>query len=117
MASMAHSMPLPGPRSPQVKSRGAWSTGVGSRGAAAAGGVAAPWGITTTFDASTSKPVTSRVRAVSVITTTMSARSQTRSSTYRWLAVGVLTTVWATTIIGTTTPSSVSRISTPSGPS
>ncbi len=40
----------------------------------------------------------------------------TRSSTYRWFAVGVLTTVWATTIIGTVTPLIVSRTSTPSGP-
>ena len=114
MASMAHSIPFPGPSRPQVNTRGPRSVGPGSAFGASAGGVAAPCGMTTTFEPFTSKHVVSLVRAVSVMTTTAFARSQACSSTCLWFFVGELSTVWATMIVGTAMPAIVSRTSAPS---
>ena len=115
-ASIAHSMPLPGPSRPHVNTRAGPPLGVISAPGSAPG-VAAPCGISSTFAGSMSKPANSRVRAVSVITTTASAAAHTRSSTTRWFVVGSLNTVWATTTIGTSRPAINSMIDSPSAPS
>jgi hypothetical protein len=59
-------------------------------------GCGAPWGMTWTLDASTSKPAIRRSRPSAVITTTASATRTARSST-PLAGVGALSTVWATT--------------------
>ena len=71
-------------------------------GTPSVGGVVAPWGITETESASTSKSSTRRRRACSVITTTASAASHDPLEHVRVGApVGWRSTVWATTIDGT----------------
>ncbi len=69
-----------------------------------------------TLEASTLKRRHKRCRAVSAITTTALAISQTAPSTSFWLSVGSSGTVWATTMEGTVRLHRMSRISSPSVP-
>ena len=99
---MAHSMPLPGPSRPHVSRRAARSAGRSAALGLSVSGVAAPWGMTTTFD------------GVDVEARRSGGRGRSRSSRRRrrrrrrpararsaGAAVGWRTTVWATTIDGT----------------
>ena len=105
IASMAHSMPLPGPRSPHVNRR---RPSPGARPHGRIGVRVGRWRRRAVRDHRHASPGRRRSPrsvagvATSVITTTASAASQMPSSTRRWWAVGWRTTVWATTIDGTT---------------
>jgi hypothetical protein len=77
MASMPHSMPLPGPSRPHVKTVNCPVRNVGS--ATAVSRTGAPCAMMETFAMSTAYPAASRSRAVIVIATTASAFAITDS--------------------------------------
>ena len=115
--SMACSMPLPGPRRPQVSNCGRSPT-VDSLPLPLPlpGASAAPWGTTSTPRGSTMYDEHSLVLAVSVITTTLAARAHTASSTVFWWSVGTRGTVCSTTMAGASSASSNCSTSSPSSP-
>src|SRR6266540_1938830 len=110
-ASIPHSTPLPGPRSPQVS-----TTRRPDRLGARSGRppAHAPCGMTTILRPSTWYPASSR-RCLVLVTTT-SARAAVASRTYRWCAVGEESTVCSTMISGTRIRLSTSSTWSPSGP-
>ena len=79
MASMPHSMPLPGPSRPHVKTVNCPVRNVGSAIVVSRAG--APCAMMQTFVMSTAYPAASRSRAVIVIATTASAFASTDSRT------------------------------------
>ena len=108
---MTHSMPLPGPSSPHVRTRGVGSF-VGATGA----GMVAPCGMVTTRDGCTSYTDSRRCRAIDVIVTEVDDSLTTASSTRFWWAVGCSGTVWRVTIVGTVSLRITSSTSSPSAP-
>ena len=112
MASITRSIPLPGPTRPQVDSIGCRAA---SR-AAAACGMAAPWGMVSTLAGSTSKPSAQPVPGRAGHDDDTIGEPGHVHEDRRWCGVGSQRTVCAITMEGIRRDPRISSTSSPSSP-